>query len=548
MSASSTDQGLLPVRMLNEYVYCPRLFALEHVHGQWADSSDTVRGNRVHARVDRPDDGEIDPERPVSRRSVLLSDDELGLIARIDLVEIEQTGEVVPVDYKQGRPAPTPEGAWEPERVQVAAQALLLRAHGYRCSHGILYFAAARQRVRVELDEALVEATLRWRDEALIQRESAELPPPLEASPKCPRCSLVGICLPDEHHALTSGAQVRPLIPPHGDGLPLYVQRHRCKIGKRGEEVVVREDGKTIDRAPIAQVSQLVVMGTGQVSTQLLHELARRDVPVAFHGYGGWFHGLFQSTSGTNVHTRIAQHAAAADPDRCLELARALVLSKTHNQRILLRRNGRDLGTDVLTRMAELRGDLERAGDVERVRGYEGAIARAYFQSFGKMLKGPCAERFSPDGRSRRPPLDPVNAVLSFLYACLARELTVTLHRIGLDPYVGFLHTPRLGRPALSLDLMEEFRPIIVDSAVLQLFNNGALTEDDFLIRRTGVSLQAPGKRKVLQTYERRLDSEVTHPRFGTRLSYRRVLEVQARLLAKVLTGELVRYPGFQVR
>ena len=138
--------------------------------------------------------------------------------------------------------------------------------------------------------------------------------------------------------------------------------------------------------------------------------------------------------------------------------------------------------------------------------------------------------------------------MLSFAYACLARELTTTLHGVGLDPWVGFLHQPRPGRAALALDLIEEFRPIVADSTVLSAINNGVVGPDDFLVRTTGVSLRKAGRGRFIETLERRLDEMATHPTFGTRLSYRRILEVQARLLGKVCLGDLDRYPPFLVR
>jgi CRISPR-associated protein Cas1 len=164
------------------------------------------------------------------------------------------------------------------------------------------------------------------------------------------------------------------------------------------------------------------------------------------------------------------------------------------------------------------------------------------------MVRGPLRETFRFDGRNRRPPRDPVNALLSFAYACLARELTAVLHGIGLDPFVGFLHQPRYGRPALALDLMEEFRPIVADSVVITAINNNEVGPSDFLVRPTGVALTDRGRRAFIQTLERRLDELATHPVFDVRLSYRRILEVQARLLAKVLLGEIDEYPEYRVR
>lgn len=547
---------LLPARMLNEVAYCPRLFVLEWVHGEWADSADTVEGRAVHRRVDKPSRAGLPPPeepaaddgRPVPVRSVLLSDEALRLIARIDLVEADGS-RVVPIDYKKGSPPDVPEGAWEPERVQVCAQALLLRAHGYTCTEGALWFAAARRRVVVPIEEPLITRTLALRDRALELARVGDLPPPLVDSPKCNGCSLVGICLPDEVNLLAGrGAEVRPLVAARDDGLPLYVRLQGGSVGKDHEEIVVREKGQESGRARIAETSRVAILGNASVSTPLLHALADADIPVAIHSYGGWFRGVFHAASGHNVYGRIAQHRVASDSSSALSIARSFVRSKIHNQRVYLRRNAEELPDEVLVRLKELGDDVERAGDTAVLMGVEGIAARFYFESFPRMIKGSLRERFRFDGRNRRPPRDPVNALLSFAYACLVRECTIVAHQVGLDPYVGFLHQPRPGRPALALDLMEEMRPVIADSAVLNALNNEVVGPDDFLVHPTGVALRDGARNRFITVFERRMDELATHPVFGTRLSYRRILELQARLLVRVLTGELPKYPEYRVR
>jgi CRISPR-associated protein Cas1 len=193
--------------------------------------------------------------------------------------------------------------------------------------------------------------------------------------------------------------------------------------------------------------------------------------------------------------------------------------------------------------------DAARAPSLEILLGTEGIAARTYFQAFTLLLKDRAlAEGFSLEGRNRRPPTDPVNAVLSLAYAFLAREVTNILQGVGLDAWVGFLHQPRPGRPALSLDLMEEFRPVVAESVVLTSLNKGILAMDDFDIRRTGVSLREGGRKRFIRAFEQRLSEEITHPEFGSRMSYRRVIEVQVRLLGKAVLGEIERYPPFRIR
>ena len=536
---------LIPVRMLNEFVYCPRLFHLEWVQGEWAESADTVRGSAVHARVDRPSSTSWQ-EPPRTVRSLHLGSDRLGLVAKIDLVEAENDGSLVPVDYKKGRVPRS--GPWDPERVQVCAQGLLLREHGWSVDHGVLYFAASRRRVMVPFDDVLVELTLRSLDAARACAESGELPPPLVDDPRCPRCSLVGICLPDETNQLLGRSQeVRPLVPSRDDGMPLYVQLQGGSLRKDHDEIVIRERGTEIGRVRMMETSRVVVLGNVTVTTPLLNALAERDVPVSYHSYGGWFNGMFTPSSGLNVGLRIAQHRAADDPEAALALARAIVRGKILNQRVMLRRNASGLAAEVLPAMKDLAEQATRARELLVLLGLEGMAARHYYQSFALMIRSE-ELTFRFEERNRRPPRDPVNSMLSFGYACLVREVTNILQGMGFDAFVGFLHQPRPGRPALALDLMEEFRPIVADSAVLSAINNGSLREEHFVCRPTGVTMTRDGKRKLIRALERRLDEEVTHPLFGTRWSYRRIIEVQARLMSRVLLGELAVYPAFRVR
>ena len=234
---------------------------------------------------------------------------------------------------------------------------------------------------------------------------------------------------------------------------------------------------------------------------------------------------------------------------RCLALARGFVRSKIHNQRVLLRRNGAPEEGD-LVRLKDLAEQVDQAADLAHLLGVEGEAAAIYFRRFNTMIRveAPLRDTFSFETRNRRPPRDPVNCLLSFAYAVLVRELTATLHGIGLDPYIGFLHQPRFGRPALSLDLMEEFRPVLADSAVLTAINKGEVGPNDFLVHPTGCALTADGKRAFVRAIERRLDDVATHPVFQTKLSYRRILELQARGLSKVLMGELAAWPEYRVR
>jgi len=237
-----------------------------------------------------------------------------------------------------------------------------------------------------------------------------------------------------------------------------------------------------------------------------------------------------------------------------LRLARGLVRAKILNARTLLRRNWRgeeDPGEIVasLRRSAE---QAERATALDQLLGIEGFAAAVYFGQFNHLLKREtaAAEAFAMDfqSRNRRPPADPVNALLSYAYAILVRSWTMVLSAVGFDPYRGFYHQPRYGRPALALDMMEPFRPLVAESAVLTAINNGEVRATDFVVSGGGVNLNARGRRQFIAVLERRLSQEIIHPVFDYRISYRRLLEVQARLLGRFLLGEIPDYPNFTTR
>jgi CRISPR-associated exonuclease Cas4/CRISPR-associated protein Cas1 len=333
------ETPLVPVRMINEWVYCPRLAYLMWVDGEWADTADTEDGRSVHARTDRPAGKLPEPEdeRPFRTRSVNLSSERLGIVARLDVIE-GGDGHVVPVDLKRGKRPHVDKGAYEPERVQVCAQALILEDAGYTVPEGALWFAASRERVRVVLDDDLRETTLRAISELRLAAAARRRPPPLDASPKCPRCALASICLPDEVSFFRRDVVPRTLAPDADAALPLHVQTPGARIRKSGETLLVEtEDSRT--EIALGDISDLVLWGPVTMTTPALHALMSRDTPVSWLSTGGWLLGHTTGTGTKAVDVRIAQHAAAAEPAHALRIARALVAAKIRNQRTLLRRN-----------------------------------------------------------------------------------------------------------------------------------------------------------------------------------------------------------------
>ena len=549
---------LVPVRMLNEFCYCPRLAYLEWVQSEFEDSSDTVEGRLRHRRVDRekgdlasPDEIENAEFDAPQTRSLQISAPGIGLIAKIDLVETRE-GLVYPVDYKRGKVPDIPEMAYEPERVQLCAQALIIRENGYRCETGVLYYVSSKKRVEIPITEELANRTKGLLDQMRTAALKAEIPPPLIDSPKCPRCSLVGICLPDEINCLAekTDSEIRKLVPGRDDAMPLAVQHQGGRVGKKGNVLQVKGDGEILMEARVRDTSQVMLFGAVQISTQCVHELLKKNIPVLYFSYGNWFHGITNGLGHKNIERRITQFRAAENPQKTLTIAKRLIRDKAGNCRTLLRRNIPDCSQEPLNKLKREIEKIEDCESLESLLGHEGNVARIYFEWFPKMFKSGHDNigTFNFESRNRRPPRDPVNAMLSLAYSLLVKDLTVTVAAVGFDPFLGFYHQPRYGRPALALDLMEPFRPLIADSVVFSCINNGVVTPDDFDRVGGACSMTADARKKMIMNYERRMDSLITHPVFEYRISYRRILEVQCRLLARYLEGEIQDPPSFVTR
>lgn len=544
------DAPLMPVRMLNEFTYCPRLMYLEWVEGEWRDNYETVDGRFVHRRVDEPSRTAPSLNEEAWRtRAITLSSPSLGLIAKLDLVEGDD-GHVSPVEYKRGKTPSNPNHAFDPERVQVAAQVLILRDQGFDVEAGYLYFAVSHERVRVVMDTELTELTHRHIVAMRTAASSDFAPPVLIDSPKCPKCSLVGICLPDETALLQAvpvvSKPIRRLIPSMDIKVPVYLTQQGTSIGKSGERLVVREHGTTLQEIKMMDIGHVAVFGNVQLSTQAIQALCASDIPITYFSSGGWFYGHTQSHGHKNILLRQAQFRVAEDQLRSLELARQFVVGKIANCRTILRRNATNVD-DTLIALKSLGAKASQSSSMDTLLGLEGAAAAAYFARFSLTFKGR-AHEFDWQNRNRRPPRDPVNAMLSLGYALLSKVVAITCQSVGLDPYLGFYHQPKYGKPALALDLMEEFRPIVVDSVVLTAINTGEMTSDDFISRLGSVALTERGRKTFIGAFERRMNTEIMHPLFGYKISYRRILEVQTRLLTRFLMGEIDHYVPFRTR
>lgn len=350
----------------------------------------------------------------------------------------------------------------------------------------------------------------------------------------------------------------------------LYLTEQQTLVKKEGDTLTVHipADEKTGRakkkvRVPLIKIDRVVVQGTATLTSPALAALMEQRAEVTFLNRYGRFQGHLAPAFSKNGQLRIAQHNAYHDPVRHHHLTQAFVMGKIQNMRTMLLRANRkrqqlslaDAASAIQQTMQQVQAtvpdattpndSIPQADSVYgRLQGHEGNATAHYFNSFRYLLKEP--EMFN--GRTRRPPRDPANALLSYGYTILLNQVTSALCTVGLDPYVGYLHRSQYGKPALALDLMEEFRPLIVDSVVITAINNGMLTPDDFREEFGSFRLTHHGRKTFLTRLEARFDETITHPTFGYKATYRRSLELQARLLAKYLQDEIATYPPFTVR
>ena len=336
----------------------------------------------------------------------------------------------------------------------------------------------------------------------------------------------------------------------------LFVTTQGAYLAKEGESVLVRNEGQTLLRVPVHTLAGIVCFGNVGVSPFLLGHCAENDVAVSFCTENGRFLARVQGPVSGNVLLRRRQYRLADDPGFAASLSRSVVIGKAANCCAVLRRAARDhperADAPVLGQAADQIADAARrtasATELDTVRGLEGEIGRTYFSVFDNLVLKP-GEEFTFRGRSRRPPLDRINAMLSFLYTLLAHDVRGALESVGLDPAVGFLHRDRPGRPSLALDLMEEFRPFFADRLTLSLVNLGQVRADGFKVEATGaVRMDDATRKALLVSYQNRKRDELVHPFLGEKLSVGTLFHVQALLLARHLRGDLDAYPPFAWR
>ncbi|MDD3580796.1 MAG: type I-MYXAN CRISPR-associated endonuclease Cas1 [Desulfobacca sp.] len=550
----ATGEPLLRVMALHALAYCERLFYLEEVEELRRADANVYDGRRLHTELEKDEEA----------HTLELASETLGLKGKLDCVKRRAGGWVV-VEHKKGK---SQKGApWPSDRLQVLAYALLLAEHtGQEVKEAVIHYHADNQKVKVPIQSqaALTEIkTAVGRAREL--RASLERPPVSVPEKLCRTCSLAPVCLPEEERfALAEKPKPQRLFPPDDDRRVVHIVEQGATVHREGEQLVIGRPDGSKKPLPGMNILALVLHGNVQVSTQVIHYCAANEIGLHWLSYGGHYVGAF-AAGASQVQRRHRQHQALADPWFRVQLACRLVQAKVENQlRYAMRalRGQEDLAKepgvqDNLTQIRDTLKEITRLeievadsttydpmAIIEKIRGHEGHAGRAYFGLLPLLLKTGLSDFLVFAGRNRRPPKDPVNALLSFGYALLYRDCVGALLASGLEPALGFFHTPRSPAYPLALDLMELFRLLLWDIPLIGSINRRQWQKSDFEINPGQVWLNNDGRRKAIQLYESRKQEKWKHPVLNYSLSYARTIELETRLLEKEWTGQ----PGLFAR
>jgi CRISP-associated protein Cas1 len=535
----STKLETIRVSALHALAYCPRLFYLEEVEELYTQDAAVFAGRRLHAELEKQEDEEWE--------ELFLISEELGIRGRLDALRTRD-GETIPYEHKRGRchrdEKKQPQ-AWESDKLQILAYACLLEsALGISIKEGRIRYHADNVLVHIPVDDAGRAEVREAIAKARKLRQSSHRPPVTDNERLCTRCSLSPVCLPEEAR-LAHDQEWQPirLFPEDDDRQIIHVLEPGTAVGKTGEQIKITRRNQPVEIIPARQVGQLVLHSFSQISTQALHFCAYQGIGVHFVSGGGRYLGSFDSRNGS-IQRRIHQYTALSSPDTCLELARKLVICRAQGQRkFLMRGKGKTKTSDKLTNaILQMKAVLKLVPGVkslESLLGYEGNLAALYFDALPDLISPDAPQEMLFDGRNRRPPKDRFNCLLGFGYALLLKDVMNAILTVGLEPALGFYHQPRSQAAPLALDLMEIFRVPLVDMIVMASVNRNQWdVKADFDIRGQQVWLSETGKRKFVELYESRKQETWKHPVTGYSLTYRRLLELEVRLLEKEWMGE----------
>lgn len=539
----------LRVHSLHALAYCERLFYLEEVENMRVADEAVYAGRRLHVELAREEDEE-------EWLSFNLESEQWGLKGRIDCVR-RRDGMIVPYEHKRGRAARAPDGVaqvWPSDRLQVIAYAVLVEEHtGREITEGRVRYHADNVMVRVPVDEKARADLARGIARARELQGKVERPPVTENERLCVKCSLAPVCLPEEARLAKQLAGPVPvqaeratlrLFPADDDRRTLHVMTPGARVGRKGDRLEVTAPDELPQLHPVHEIGQVVLHGFAQITTQALRLCAEQEVGVHWVTTGGRYVGAWQAGIGS-VQRRIRQYQALTDGEMCLRLARRLAEARARGQLSFLLRASREAGRavtevrDAISSMRKLLSPMSRAANIDSLRGYEGSIGAHYFSALPLLIVPEISEVMRPEGRNRRPPRDRCNALLSYGYALLLKDVTNAILTVGLDPCLGFYHQPRSQAHPLALDLLELFRVPLVDLPVIASINRRQWDEhEDFQIAGQQVWLSEAGRKKFIGIYERRKADQWKHPVIGHSLSYSRLLELEVRLLEKEWMGE----------
>lgn len=533
----TVDEPTLRVMALHALAYCERLFYLEEVEEIRVADERVYAGRTLHEALDESGDFVRFTHESAT----------LGLRGRVDALR-RRDGTLIPYEHKRGRSRAGPNGpeAWDSDRLQVAAYALLVEeATREPVSEGRVRYHADRVTVRVDIDASLRRDVREAVARARLLRKELGRPPVTVHEGRCAACSLAPVCLPEESRKARDAARpVARLHPRDDDRTSLHITEHGTRVGRRGHELVVTPPDADAVRVPIRTIRSLACHGHVQVSAQALALCADHGVAVHWFGAGGWYKGTFHNDADS-VQRKLRQYEALREPGMRVALARSLVIARVEGQlRFIMRGTrgkpeSRQSVAAAIGEMREVLAAVSKAEGPEQLLGHEGRAARAYFSALPSLIRAEARNDMGPRGRSRRPPEDPFNALLSFGYGLLLREVHQAVRVVGLEPAIGFYHLPRTSAPPLVLDLMELFRVPCVDLPVVGAVNRRQFdAARDFERAGRTVWLTREGKKKAIALFEARLGDLWKHPVLGYSLSYRRHIELEVRLLEKEWSGE----------
>lgn len=543
---SASDVGPpLRVMALHALAYCERLFYLEEVEELRVADTAVFEGRRVHEELE---EGQL--------TSYTLESLELGLKGKVDAIR-KRDGVLIPIEVKKGHSAPGAGSlaAWETDRVQVAAYALLLEAtQGVQIEEGRVRYVADHKTVRVAIDHALREAVHRLILRARALRLEVVRPQVTDNERLCPRCSLAPVCLPEEERlAQDHERDTLRLFPPHPDRQVVHVLEHGAHVGRQGDMLQIKMRDEDPQVFPVRQVGAVVLHGYSQISTQALRMCADHEISVQWVSPSGQvIGGLLPAAQSPQRHLR--QFRALDQAAERLRLAKLLVTAKVQAQLQFLLRStrGAERSKEMNARIERIREALQHIDTVttvDELLGREGSAASSYFEGLGSLLRDDLDPRLRFVHRSRRPTTDRFNCLLNYGYGMLYRECLSAIVAVGLHPGLGIYHQPRSAASPLVLDMMELFRVPLVDMAVVGAVNRDTFDADlDFEEKGRQVWLTTSGKAKATELFERRKQETWKHSVVGYSLSYARMIELEVRLLEKEYSGEGQLFARFRLR